>query len=109
MCHVLEMRNTRTLVATLLALVFAASAQAANIVIKNDTVNTPKLEVFQGKKLLSYVNSFEPGDTFVVPVNAAGKKPLLVITQFNHHSSILLPVKNKPLFFQLSWLTSVAR
>ena len=99
----------KTLLAALLAVVVSSATQAANIVIKNDTFNSPKIEVFQDTKRVVNVQNFRPGNTIVVHVNEAGKKPLLVITQFHRHTSLFLPIKSQPLFFQFSWLESVAQ
>lgn len=99
----------KTILALAVSLVVTATAHAANIVIKNDTATTPKIEVFQNSKRIINLKRFKPGDSIVVPVNEKGKKPLLVITNFGHRTSLFLPVKPNPLFFQFSWLQDLAR
>ncbi len=99
----------KTLLAILTAAVTTAAAPAAAIVIKNDTGNAPKIEIFQDGRRIVCLKRFRPGEWFEVQINEAGKKPLFVITAFGRHTSVFLPVKDTPLFFQLSWLTNVAR
>ena len=99
----------KKLIAVSLSMLAAAAVQAANIVIKNDTASSPRIEVFQNSQRLVYLKRFKPGQTIVVPVSETGKKPYLVITQSRRQTSLFLPIKDHAVFFQFSWLSQMAR
>jgi hypothetical protein len=95
----------KTLAIAAVILLQVASAEAANIAIKNDTGVNQRLVIYQDGRVAGYVDRLKPGKTLLVKVDDAGSKPFLELTIEGRKEYLFLPLKTKA--YKLSWLKNI--